>query len=132
MSGSIYRMASSQSGSSFSGGSSHSMTSAGGGRGVGSGEGRDHRDHHHRDHHHHHREGRSSSSIGTGTGGIVRNSTAWFQRKIHLRPVLRGCHLITDEVLKQLPEMNEFAVGICHIQVMHTSASLALNEVSRV
>ncbi|RWS24958.1 putative 39S ribosomal protein L45-like protein [Leptotrombidium deliense] len=49
-------------------------------------------------------------------------------RKIHLRPVLRGCHLITDEVLKQLTEISEFSVGLCHIQIMHTSASLALNE----
>ncbi|RWS17371.1 putative 39S ribosomal protein L45-like protein [Dinothrombium tinctorium] len=74
------------------------------------------------------KERRSSSSSIGGTSGIVRNNNAWFQRKIHLRPVLRGCHLITDEVLKQLTEITEFSVGLCHIQILHTSASLALNE----
>lgn len=147
---SMYRMASSQSGSSFSGGSSHSMrdNSRDGSRGAAIDEVESalvasHRHshnvvasaHHHQHHTHHHshhssREGRSSSSsIATGTNGIVKSQTAWFQRKIHLRPALRGAHLITDELLKQLSEMSEFAVGLCHIQIMHTSASLALNEV---
>lgn len=67
----------------------------------------------------------SSSSLNTG---IIRNNTAWFQKKIHLRPVLRGCHLVTDELTKQIPELNEFQCGICHIHIMHTSASLAINE----
>ena len=99
--------------------------------------------HHHHLHHHHmphsqgssSREGRSSSSsLGTGAipNGIIRTSTAWLQRKIHLRPQLRGIHLITDELLKQLPELADFLVGLCHIQVMHTSASLALNEVTYI
>lgn len=59
---------------------------------------------------------RESRSSAASTTGIIRSNTAWFQRKIHLRPVLRGCHLITDEVLKALPELNEFAVGMAHIQ----------------
>jgi len=66
---------------------------------------------------------------GQVSTGIIRSPNAWLQRKIHLRPQLRGVHLITDELLKQLPELNEFLVGLVHIQVMHTSASLALNEV---
>ncbi|KAM7302311.1 pre-miRNA 5'-monophosphate methyltransferase [Ixodes scapularis] len=49
-------------------------------------------------------------------------------RKINLRPQHRGGHLITDEVVKQVPEISQFAVGLFHIQIMHTSASLALNE----
>ncbi|CAG2175799.1 unnamed protein product [Oppiella nova] len=67
----------------------------------------------------------SSSSLTTG---IIRTQTAWFQKKVHLRPVLRGCHLVTDELTKQIPELNEFQCGICHIHIMHTSASLAINE----
>jgi len=59
------------------------------------------------------RESRHSSS--SLTTGIIRNNTAWFQRKVHLRPVLRGCHLVTDELTKQIPELNEFQCGICHI-----------------
>lgn len=96
--------------------------------------------HHHHSHHHHmphsqgsSREGRSSSSsLGMGAipNGIIRTSNGWLQRKIHLRPQLRGIHLITDELMKQLPELTDFLVGMCHIQVMHTSASLALNEVT--
>ncbi|KAH7967216.1 hypothetical protein HPB49_023559 [Dermacentor silvarum] len=50
------------------------------------------------------------------------------KRKINLRPQHRGGHLITDEVVKQVPEISQFAVGLFHIQIMHTSASLALNE----
>lgn len=66
---------------------------------------------------------------GSSGSGIIRSGSAWFQKKIHLRPQSRGVHLITDELLKQIPELGEFLVGLVHIQVMHTSASLALNEV---
>jgi thiamine phosphate synthase YjbQ (UPF0047 family) len=66
---------------------------------------------------------------GQVSTGIVRATNAFFQRKINLRPQLRGVHLVTDEVLKQVPEMNEFLIGLLHIQVLHTSCSLALNEV---
>ncbi|CAM1326823.1 Uncharacterised protein g9323 [Pycnogonum litorale] len=59
--------------------------------------------------------------------GLIRSS-AWFQKRINLRPCHRGCHIITDEILKQLPELNQFSVGLCHVQILHTSASLALNE----
>ena len=82
-----------------------------------------------------HEGGRSSSSSAAAgrdrsqASGIIRSPSAWLQRKIHLRPQLRGVHLITDELLKQIPELGEFLVGLVHIQVMHTSASLALNEV---
>ncbi|XP_015925694.1 UPF0047 protein YjbQ [Parasteatoda tepidariorum] len=62
------------------------------------------------------------------SNGIVKQGSAWFQKKINLRPVHRGCHLVTDEILKQIPELSNFAVGLFHIQIMHTSASLALNE----
>ncbi|KAG8186541.1 hypothetical protein JTE90_020844 [Oedothorax gibbosus] len=62
------------------------------------------------------------------SNGIVRQGSAWFQRKVNLRPVHRGCHLVTDELLKQIPEVSKFSVGLFHIQIMHTSASLALNE----
>ncbi|XP_076327903.1 UPF0047 protein YjbQ-like [Tachypleus tridentatus] len=68
----------------------------------------------------------SGSSIGSSTG-IIRGSS-WIQKKINLKPLQRGCHLITDEIVKQVPELSQFVVGILHLQVMHTSASLALNE----
>lgn len=42
--------------------------------------------------------------------------SAWFQRKINLRPQHRGVHLVTEEILRQIPELSYFSVGLCHIQ----------------
>jgi secondary thiamine-phosphate synthase enzyme len=52
----------------------------------------------------------------------------WLQREITLAPKGRGFHLITHEVESQLPELIRYAVGLAHIFIQHTSASLALNE----
>ena len=52
----------------------------------------------------------------------------WVQRQITLRPRPRGFHLIGDEIASQLPEVSEFGVGLLHLLIQHTSASLALNE----
>ena len=40
----------------------------------------------------------------------------------------RGFHLVTREVLSGLPELGESKVGLLHLLIQHTSASLALNE----
>lgn len=53
---------------------------------------------------------------------------AWVQRVIELPPKRRGCHLITDAVLAALPELRTFRVGVLHLFIQHTSASLTLNE----
>ena len=52
----------------------------------------------------------------------------WFQREIVLSPRSRGFHLITREVVAQLPELGRFAIGLAHLFIRHTSAALALNE----
>src|ERR1041384_7156856 len=52
----------------------------------------------------------------------------WIQREITLRPRPRGFHLITDEVESAVPELREVRVGIAHLFIRHTSASLTLNE----
>jgi secondary thiamine-phosphate synthase enzyme len=52
----------------------------------------------------------------------------WIQREIILGPKERGFHLITHEVESQLPEMRRYSIGLAHIFIQHTSASLALNE----
>ena len=52
----------------------------------------------------------------------------WFQREIVLTSRPRGFHLITREVVAQLPEIGRFAVGLAHVFIRHTSAALALNE----
>jgi secondary thiamine-phosphate synthase enzyme len=45
-----------------------------------------------------------------------------------LAPRPRGFHLVTDELLEALPELSELQVGLLHLLIRHTSASLALNE----
>jgi secondary thiamine-phosphate synthase enzyme len=52
----------------------------------------------------------------------------WVQREITLRPRPRGFHLVTDEVASAVPELREVRVGIAHLFIRHTSASLTLNE----
>jgi secondary thiamine-phosphate synthase enzyme len=52
----------------------------------------------------------------------------WIQKQLHLRPRTRGFHLVTDEILQQLPELTSVSIGIMNIFMHHTSASLTLNE----
>ena len=52
----------------------------------------------------------------------------WLQREIELRPRPRGFHLVTDEIVDRLPELGRIGVGIAHLFLRHTSASLTLNE----
>jgi secondary thiamine-phosphate synthase enzyme len=52
----------------------------------------------------------------------------WIQREIRLSARERGFHLVTDEIVNQMPELKEIEVGLAHIFIRHTSASLALNE----
>jgi secondary thiamine-phosphate synthase enzyme len=52
----------------------------------------------------------------------------WQQRQIQLRPRPRGFHLVTDEIVDGVPELGELGVGLAHLFLRHTSASLTLNE----
>jgi len=52
----------------------------------------------------------------------------WIQKDISLHARERGFHLVTDEVLAQLPELRKFNKGLVHFFIQHTSASLAVNE----
>jgi secondary thiamine-phosphate synthase enzyme len=52
----------------------------------------------------------------------------WLQRDLTLRPRPRGFHLVTREVVEQLPELRGLRAGLCHLFLRHTSASLTLNE----
>ncbi|MGA9857819.1 MAG: secondary thiamine-phosphate synthase enzyme YjbQ [Solirubrobacteraceae bacterium] len=52
----------------------------------------------------------------------------WLQRELRLAPRPRGFHLITRDLLEGLPELRELRVGMLHLLIQHTSASLALNE----
>ena len=46
----------------------------------------------------------------------IQIGSAWFQRKINLRPQHRGVHLVTEEIMRQMPEICQFSVGLCHVQ----------------
>jgi secondary thiamine-phosphate synthase enzyme len=52
----------------------------------------------------------------------------WLQREIRLQGRPRGFHLVGAEVETALPELAELSVGLLHLHILHTSASLALNE----
>lgn len=52
----------------------------------------------------------------------------WFQRTLHLPAHTRGFHLITREVVAALPELAKLDVGLLHVFIQHTSASLTINE----
>lgn len=53
---------------------------------------------------------------------------AWIQKNIQLKPMQRGFHLITGELLSVLPEISQYRVGLLHLFIQHSSASLCLNE----
>ena len=53
---------------------------------------------------------------------------AWHQTVIRLKPRARGFHLVTDEVVRALPELGRLRVGMAHFFLQHTSASLSINE----
>ncbi|PQO41775.1 YjbQ family protein [Blastopirellula marina] len=52
----------------------------------------------------------------------------WIQKEITLRARRRGFHLITREVLAELPELGDLRVGMLYVFIKHTSASLSINE----
>ncbi len=52
----------------------------------------------------------------------------WIQKEIRLSPKVRGFHLVTNEILNQLPEMKNIRIGMLNVFIKHTSASLTINE----
>lgn len=52
----------------------------------------------------------------------------WSQKSIQLSSMARGCHLITDKILSELDILPSISIGLLHIFIQHTSASLSINE----
>jgi secondary thiamine-phosphate synthase enzyme len=52
----------------------------------------------------------------------------WVQHELTLEARPRGFHLVTREVLDGVPELRDVRVGLLHVLILHTSASLTLNE----
>jgi secondary thiamine-phosphate synthase enzyme len=53
---------------------------------------------------------------------------AWFQSTLDLPPFRRGFHLITSHVLPAIPQLSRMEVGLLHLFIQHTSASLTISE----
>lgn len=53
---------------------------------------------------------------------------SWQQRDLTLKPRRRGLHIITDEVESALAELKPVRIGLLHLFIQHTSASLTINE----
>ena len=51
-----------------------------------------------------------------------------FQKEIKLKPYPRGFHLITDTILRTIPEISQINFGQLQVFIKHTSASLSINE----
>ncbi|MES2208288.1 MAG: secondary thiamine-phosphate synthase enzyme YjbQ [Pseudomonadota bacterium] len=52
----------------------------------------------------------------------------WMQKEIKLLPKIRGFHLVTNEILQFFPGIRNIQVGLMHVFIKHTSASLTINE----
>ncbi|WP_281648855.1 secondary thiamine-phosphate synthase enzyme YjbQ [Parendozoicomonas sp. Alg238-R29] len=52
----------------------------------------------------------------------------WQQKLIRLTPYPRGYHLITHAIIHNLPELKDYEIGLLHLFIQHTSASLTINE----
>lgn len=52
----------------------------------------------------------------------------WQQVQFSLEPKRRGFHLVTREVLQQVSLVEGYRIGLFHLSILHTSASLTINE----
>jgi secondary thiamine-phosphate synthase enzyme len=60
--------------------------------------------------------------------GEIKDPMPWIQRTIQLSARPQGFHLITREILAAVPELARFRVGLFHVFIQHTSASITINE----
>src|SRR5690554_7637443 len=58
----------------------------------------------------------------------LENRIMWIQKEVKISPKKRGFHLITGEIVRQVSELSQVSVGLAHIFIKHTSASLTINE----
>ncbi|WP_431163300.1 secondary thiamine-phosphate synthase enzyme YjbQ [Flagellimonas beolgyonensis] len=52
----------------------------------------------------------------------------FYQKELKLPSYRRGFHLITDTILEAIPELAQMKMGMLHVFIKHTSASLTINE----
>jgi secondary thiamine-phosphate synthase enzyme len=59
---------------------------------------------------------------------LITEKNMWIQKEFYLPEKKRGYHLITDDLISEIPELRQIRTGILHIFIKHTSASLTINE----
>jgi secondary thiamine-phosphate synthase enzyme len=52
----------------------------------------------------------------------------WSQHEVTLKARPRGVHLVTREIVDAVPQLRDLRIGLAHVFIRHTSASLTLNE----
>ena len=52
----------------------------------------------------------------------------WIQKKIKLKPKERGFHIINNEIISKIDSIENIKIGMCFINILHTSASVTINE----
>lgn len=52
----------------------------------------------------------------------------WYQTEIILPKYSRGFHLITDHITRNLTSICNVEIGLLHLFIKHSSASLTINE----
>ena len=52
----------------------------------------------------------------------------WLQKQLRLPALPRWFHLVTQQVIDALPELHQVQVGLLHVFIQHTSASITINE----
>tara|TARA_B100000945_G_scaffold287094_1_gene258441 strand:+ start:55 stop:477 length:423 start_codon:yes stop_codon:yes gene_type:complete len=52
----------------------------------------------------------------------------WIQKKIKLKPKERGFHIINNEIISKIDSIKNIKIGMCFINILHTSASVTINE----
>lgn len=50
------------------------------------------------------------------------------QKEMRLPAYSRGFHLITDLIIREIPEIKEIKIGTLQVFIQHTSAGLTINE----
>ena len=69
-----------------------------------------------------------ATATTTSTTPVVTAATMWTQKQFALPSRSRGSYLITDHIMKEVPEIRSYKVGILHLFMQHTSCALSLNE----
>ncbi len=54
--------------------------------------------------------------------------SVFFQKSLRLPSYPQGYHLITDQIEKKIPEIQDIRIGFLQVFLQHTSAGLCINE----